>query len=145
MVEKIQIELNLERRLEALGLTEGSQITVLNNDKKGAMTVKFRGTRFALGRTHCDNIFVKEQRHERKGHKCRLYRESELRQDYNCSTPNTGANLKVANWPGVTVEKKEGYTTYKGQEFKLIDLPGIYRPDFLYNGRKSVPRMHHER
>ena len=38
----------------------------------------------------------------------------------------TGANLKVANWPGVTVEKKEGRATYKGQEFKLIDLPGIY-------------------
>lgn len=38
----------------------------------------------------------------------------------------TGANLKVANWPGVTVEKKEGRTVYKGQEFKLIDLPGIY-------------------
>lgn len=38
----------------------------------------------------------------------------------------TGANLKVANWPGVTVEKKEGRTNYKGQEFKLIDLPGIY-------------------
>lgn len=38
----------------------------------------------------------------------------------------TGANLKVANWPGVTVEKKEGRTVYQGQEFKLIDLPGIY-------------------
>ena len=38
----------------------------------------------------------------------------------------TGANLKVANWPGVTVEKKEGKTTYEGQEFKLIDLPGTY-------------------
>lgn len=38
----------------------------------------------------------------------------------------TGANLKVANWPGVTVEKKEGRTTYENQEFKLIDLPGIY-------------------
>lgn len=38
----------------------------------------------------------------------------------------TGANLKVANWPGVTVEKKEGKTFYKTQEFKLIDLPGIY-------------------
>lgn len=38
----------------------------------------------------------------------------------------TGANLKVANWPGVTVEKKEGTTHYEGQEFKLIDLPGIY-------------------
>ena len=38
----------------------------------------------------------------------------------------TGANLKVANWPGVTVEKKEGKTVYKGKEFLLIDLPGIY-------------------
>ncbi|MCI8940024.1 MAG: ferrous iron transport protein B [Dorea sp.] len=38
----------------------------------------------------------------------------------------TGANLKVANWPGVTVEKKEGRTTYQGQEYNLIDLPGIY-------------------
>lgn len=38
----------------------------------------------------------------------------------------TGANLKVANWPGVTVEKKEGRASYKNQEFKLIDLPGIY-------------------
>lgn len=38
----------------------------------------------------------------------------------------TGANLKVANWPGVTVEKKEGCTNYNGQEFRLIDLPGIY-------------------
>ena len=34
----------------------------------------------------------------------------------------TGANLKVANWPGVTVEKKEGH--YK--EYNLVDLPGIY-------------------
>ena len=57
VVEKIQIELNLERRLEALGLTEGSKITILNNDKKGAMTVKFRG----LGRRIADNIFVKEE------------------------------------------------------------------------------------
>lgn len=38
----------------------------------------------------------------------------------------TGANLKVANWPGVTVEKKEGKAFYKEQEFRLIDLPGIY-------------------
>lgn len=60
VVEEISIELNLERRLEALGLTEGSRITVLNNRKKGAMTVKFRGTRFALGRRIADHIFVKE-------------------------------------------------------------------------------------
>lgn len=38
----------------------------------------------------------------------------------------TGANLKVANWPGVTVEKKEGSYNYKGTQMTLIDLPGIY-------------------
>lgn len=38
----------------------------------------------------------------------------------------TGANLKVANWPGVTVEKVEGEANYKGHKLKLIDLPGIY-------------------
>ena len=38
----------------------------------------------------------------------------------------TGANLKVANWPGVTVEKKEGHYTYDGVEHVLIDLPGTY-------------------
>jgi len=38
----------------------------------------------------------------------------------------TGANLKVANWPGVTVEKKEGAFKYHSHRFKLVDLPGIY-------------------
>lgn len=38
----------------------------------------------------------------------------------------TGAKLKVANWPGVTVEKKEGALKYHDIDFKLVDLPGIY-------------------
>lgn len=38
----------------------------------------------------------------------------------------TGAKLKVANWPGVTVEKKEGAMKYHEHLFKLVDLPGIY-------------------
>ena len=38
----------------------------------------------------------------------------------------TGANLKVANWPGVTVEKVEGAMKYHNHEYKLVDLPGTY-------------------
>ncbi len=38
----------------------------------------------------------------------------------------TGARLKVANWPGVTVEKKEGAMKYHSHRFRLVDLPGIY-------------------
>lgn len=37
----------------------------------------------------------------------------------------TGASQYVGNWPGVTVEKKEGFL--KGdRNFKIVDLPGIY-------------------
>ena len=41
----------------------------------------------------------------------------------------TGSNQFVGNWPGVTVEKKEGKLkghTGKGDEAVLVDLPGIY-------------------
>ncbi len=38
----------------------------------------------------------------------------------------TGANLKVANWPGVTVEKKEGSFKFHDALYKLVDLPGAY-------------------
>ena len=38
----------------------------------------------------------------------------------------TGAKLKVANWPGVTVEKKEGTAHYHDYTYKMVDLPGIY-------------------
>lgn len=38
----------------------------------------------------------------------------------------TGSKLKVANWPGVTVEKVEGETSYEDTKITLIDTPGIY-------------------
>ncbi len=38
----------------------------------------------------------------------------------------TGARQHVGNWPGVTVEKKEGTCKYDGYEIKVIDLPGTY-------------------
>lgn len=38
----------------------------------------------------------------------------------------TGARQKVGNWPGVTVEKKEGKLRHKGYDVKVVDLPGTY-------------------
>lgn len=38
----------------------------------------------------------------------------------------TGSRLKVANWPGVTVERVEGQTAYEGVDITLVDTPGIY-------------------
>jgi ferrous iron transport protein B len=37
----------------------------------------------------------------------------------------TGSNAKVGNWPGVTVEKKEG-ALIGHSDFQIVDLPGIY-------------------
>ena len=36
----------------------------------------------------------------------------------------TGSTAHVGNWPGVTVDKREG--VYKAQNIKIVDLPGIY-------------------
>ncbi|MCC7574968.1 50S ribosome-binding GTPase [Candidatus Woesearchaeota archaeon] len=38
----------------------------------------------------------------------------------------TGARQFVANYPGVTVEKKIGFYSDQGQKIKLVDLPGTY-------------------
>lgn len=42
---------------------------------------------------------------------------------FNCLT---GSNLYVGNWPGVTVEKKEGDLRDTAKNITLVDLPGIY-------------------
>jgi len=41
----------------------------------------------------------------------------------------TGERLKTANWPGVTVERVEGKTVWRGQTVHIVDLPGIYSLD----------------
>ena len=38
----------------------------------------------------------------------------------------TGLRQHVGNYPGVTVEKKEGHFTHRGRDFHVTDLPGIY-------------------
>jgi ferrous iron transport protein B len=38
----------------------------------------------------------------------------------------TGARQHVGNYPGVTVEKKEGFLTYNGRDITIVDLPGTY-------------------
>jgi len=38
----------------------------------------------------------------------------------------TGAHHHVGNWPGVTVEKREGSHRYQGYNIKVVDLPGVY-------------------
>ena len=60
VVQKIDLPFQLERRLEALGMTNQTPVSVLNRKGKGILIIKLRGTRFALGYNITKNIEVKE-------------------------------------------------------------------------------------
>lgn len=49
-----------ERRLEVLGLTKNTSVQVVNSKRSGAMIIKVRGTRFAIGRKIAEGIQVNE-------------------------------------------------------------------------------------
>lgn len=54
----MKLPVNMEKRLQALGMTNGTSVAVLNSKSKGVLIVKVRGTRFALGRNITKNIVV---------------------------------------------------------------------------------------
>lgn len=59
-IEGLYVEPGITRRLQALGLNNGTKIYVLNRKKRGAMIIKVRGTRLALGKHISSNIEVSE-------------------------------------------------------------------------------------
>lgn len=61
IIQGVYVEPGITRRLQALGMNEGTLIHILNRKKKGALIVKVKGTRLALGRHLSCSIEVKEQ------------------------------------------------------------------------------------
>nr|WP_308627961.1 FeoA family protein [uncultured Eisenbergiella sp.] len=58
-VEDIGIEQGISRRLQALGLIEGTKVKMLNRKKNGSLIIYVRGTRLALGKHITSGIVVK--------------------------------------------------------------------------------------
>ena len=74
----------------------------------------------------CRNCIVGGRTKWRSGCTCR---NPKLWKDEQCLIALTGANQYVGNWPGVTVEKKEGKVRTKEskeEKIKVTDLPGVY-------------------
>ena len=59
VVASVELDLALERRLEALGLLPGTTLRILNKKSHGALIIFVRGTRFAIGAGIARNIVVK--------------------------------------------------------------------------------------
>ena len=47
---KTTLPLQVEKRMEALGMIQGTQIKIIHKKSKGALVILLRGTRFAVGK-----------------------------------------------------------------------------------------------
>ncbi len=59
IIENIHLPAKMERRLETLGLTYGTPVTVINKKGRGTVIIRLRGTRYALGFFITRNIEVR--------------------------------------------------------------------------------------
>ncbi len=59
-IREISLELPVKRRLEILGMTQGTVIAVVNSKRSGSKIIRVRGTRFAIGRDFVEKIQVEE-------------------------------------------------------------------------------------
>ena len=64
IIVRVQEEERLLRRLEALGILEGTRVHVLNRKRNGATIIKVRGSRWALGNDIAQGIEVEETKDE---------------------------------------------------------------------------------
>ena len=59
-ITSVQEQEKIQRRLEALGILEGTKVVVLNRKNNGSTIIKVRGTRWALGNEIAEGIEVED-------------------------------------------------------------------------------------
>ncbi len=116
----------LKEKIYSMGLNPGSRLRVLSNSGAGPIGIEVRRTKLALGRGVAGKIRVKEQRHQPQKELVIALAGNPNSGKTTIFNNLTGANQHVGNYPGVTVEKKEGYVHYGDYRIKVIDLPGTY-------------------
>ena len=59
-ITSVQEQEKIQRRLEALGILEGTKVVVLNRKRNGSTIIKVRGSRWELGNEIAEGIEVEE-------------------------------------------------------------------------------------
>ena len=130
-VVKLHGEGPVKRRIMDMGITRGTQVFVRKVAPLGdPMEVTVRGYELSLRKADSRNDrsgIIPERRYENHMEK---QIKIALAGNPNCGKTTlfnalTGSNQFVGNWPGVTVEKKEGKLK-KHDDVVIMDLPGIY-------------------
>lgn len=123
----------LTSRLAGMGIIPGIRIRVLRNSGR-QIIVLASDTRVALGKGQADKILVEKigaargKGEEKKPSKSFLIALAGQPNVGKTTVFNllTGLSQHVGNWPGKTVEMKEGFHNANGIELKMVDLPGTY-------------------
>jgi len=111
------------RRIHEMGISESQECVLLRN-KRGPLLVATAGRQIAIGRGIASQVEVEII-------ETFFYRQLALIGQPNCGKTLvfnrlTGSSQHVGNWPGVTVERKEGKILLRGVSLAIVDLPGIY-------------------
>jgi len=122
----------LTSRLAGLGLVPNAKFRVLRS-RGGPIIVEVADTRVALGEGEASKILVygldAHEEAEQIG-ECRKFLVALAGQpNVGKSTVFnilTGLSQHVGNWPGKTVEKKEGIHSCENVDLEIVDLPGTY-------------------
>lgn len=119
-------------RLAGMGIITGTRIKVLRNSG-GRVIVLASDTRLALGKGQTDKILVLRKHLEESAPPDKSVKSIFVA---FAGQPNvgkstvfnllTGLSQHVGNWPGKTVELKEGVYSSQGVEIRFVDLPGTY-------------------
>jgi ferrous iron transport protein B len=126
IVHVIQGGERLTSRLAGMGMVPGVKIKILRNTA-GAVIAFASETRVALGRREASRIQVKltHVAPKRRSFLVALAGQPNVGKStvFNILT---GLSQHVGNWPGKTVEKKEGVHVSGDTELRMVDLPGTY-------------------
>jgi len=114
----------LEKKLTDMGLIPGEQISKLESSGKGPVMLLVKGAKIVIGRGMADKIIVKEKIIKKNITIALVGNPNSGKTSIFNNL--TGTRQHVGNYPGVTVEKKEGSLQYGDYTMRIIDLPGVY-------------------
>lgn len=135
---------------------EADMIEIVSVDEAKALEKEYAGT-FKQGEItqttaapSCDDSPMTEQRMHDVAMKKRRTINVALVGNPNCGKTSlfnfiSGAHERVGNYSGVTVDAKEGYASFEGYDFNIIDLPGTYSlsaysPEEMYVRRQIIDK-----
>ncbi len=114
----------LERKLTDMGLIPGEEFKKLESSRKGPVMILVKNSKLAIGRGMADKIIVEEETIKKT---ITIALAGNPNSGKTSIFNNlTGTRQHVGNYPGVTVEKKEGIACYGNYTIRVIDLPGTY-------------------